>query len=138
MKFLRLPLVTASAFSLLAVLIQPANSRPYPDRSGVCYFFRGQKQELTQPCVISAGYGAGAHYAVLQWPDGVKTSIVMINSCPNKDWDDNGFCKYTVDEYKATYYQRDVFLKVTTRADEDNLDCYRVIDTGNSVCYRFN
>jgi hypothetical protein len=138
MKLLRLPLITTSIAILSVAFIQPADSRPYPDQSGVCYFFRGQRQELTQSCVISAGYGAGGHYAVLQWPDGVNTRIIMTNSCPNEDYDENGFCGYTVDNYEAVPYQRNVFLETTTIADEDNLDCYRVVATGNSVCYRFN
>lgn len=116
----------------------PAQSRPYPDRAGVCYFYRGDTQEMLEPCVISSGYGAGAHYAVLHWSDGVETNITMINFCPDDDYDEGGFCRYTVDDREAEPYQRNVFLTVTTIEDPDNLICYRVIETDNSVCYRFN
>jgi len=138
MRPLRLPLIVASVAALSVALIQPASSRPYPDRAGICYFFRGEVRKLTQTCVISGGYGAGAHYAVLQWSDGVRTSITMINYCPRQKYDKDGFCKYTVDDREAKPYKRDVFFQTTTSADSDNLDCYRVISTGNSVCYRFN
>jgi len=138
MRPLQLSLVAASVAALSVGLSQPASSRPYPDLAGVCYFFRGEVRKLTQTCVISGGYGAGAHYAVLQWPDGVQTSITMINYCPRQKYDKGGFCKYTVDKREAKPYQRDVFFQSTTHTDPDNLDCYRVISTGNSVCYRFN
>lgn len=115
-----------------------AQSRPYPDRAGVCYFYRGDTQEMLEPCVISSGYGAGAHYAVLHWSDGVKTNITLINFCPDDDYDERGFCRYTVDDHEAEPYQRNVFLTVTTLEDSGNLSCYRVIETDNSVCYRFN
>ena len=115
-----------------------AEARPHPDQSGVCYFYRGDTQEILEPCVISSGYGAGAHYAILRWSDGVETNITMINFCPDEDHDDGGFCRYTVDDYDAEPYERNVFLDPTTIPDADNLPCYRVIETGNSVCYRFD
>lgn len=138
MKLCQVPLIISSIAAIAMTPIQPVESRPYPDRTGVCYFFRGDTPELTQTCVISGGYGAGGHYAVLQWPDGVKTQITMINFCPNRDFDETGFCRYTVDDHEARPYQRDVFFETTTSADSENLDCYRLVETGNSVCYRLS
>lgn len=134
---LRLKL-SGSAVIALASLALPAQSRPYPDRTGICYFFEGETQALTEPCVISSGYGAGAHYAILQWSDGVKTRVFMINRCLQGDFDASGFCDYTVDDHAAEPYSRNVFMQVTTAVDEDSLSCFRVLETGNSVCYRFN
>lgn len=119
-------------------LSAPSHSRPYPDRTGVCYFFRGETPELTEPCVISTGYGAGSHYAALRWSDGVVTRIFMINSCPVDGYDAHGFCKYTVDDESAAFYFRDVFMGVTSSTDPENMSCWRVLESGNSICYRFN
>lgn len=130
-------IASAIAASLIAP-IQPTDARPYPDQTGVCYFFRGETRELMQTCVVSGGYGAGGHYSVLQWPDGVQTNITMVNLCPNQDYDTSGFCRYTVDDHAAVPYQRNVFFDTTTSTDSDNLDCYRVVETGNSICYRLN
>lgn len=129
--------ITAS-FVLSILGVKVVNARPNPDRSGICYFFQGNVQELQDPCVISTGYGAGAHYAVLHWSDGVKTRLYEINHCPEQNYDDRGFCSYTVDDYEAQIYQRDGFMNPTTSNDMDNLLCFRVIKTGNSVCYRFS
>lgn len=118
----------------------PATSRPYPDQVGVCYAFQGDTQARLEPCVISAGYGAGAHYAVLNWSDGTKTSIVIVNACADGNYDPSGFCRYTIDDRDAEFYQRDVFLGETTFDEPDNLLCYRIIptdtQTGRSAIFR--
>ncbi len=116
----------------------PATARPYPDQVGVCYAFEGDTQARLEPCAISAGYGAGAHYAVLNWMDGTKTSIVMVNACANGNYDPSGYCGYTVNDRDAEIYQRDVFLRETTFDDPDNLICYRVTATASSFCFRLN
>ena len=138
MKLYRFSLIVAFTAAISIASIQSAQARPHPDRAGVCYFFRGETRELTQTCIIGGGYGAGGHYAILQWPDGVQTNITMINYCPNGGYGEDGFCRYTVDDSEATRYQRDVFLETTTFSESDNLNCYRVIETGNSVCFRVN
>jgi hypothetical protein len=139
MKFsLQTALVTSLSTIGLAMLATVVEARPYPDQSGVCYFYRGDTQEMMEPCVISGGYGAGAHYAILRWSDGVDTRIVMGNLCEPDAYDEYGFCTYTVDDYEAEPYERNVFLDITTLDDPDNMTCYRVLETGNSVCYRFN
>ncbi|MEO0456670.1 MAG: hypothetical protein AAF152_08810 [Cyanobacteria bacterium P01_A01_bin.114] len=135
---LKLGSLAGTIAALGVVLASPAMARPYPDRLGICYSFNGDEIDLTQPCVISSGYGAGAHYAALRWIDGSQTSIVMINDCEPEAFDESGFCRYTVDELDAAPYQRDVFLNVTTVSDEENLSCLEVIETGSSVCYRFD
>ena len=106
-----------------------ATARPYPDQVGVCYAFESDTQARLEPCIISAGYGAGAHYATLNWMDGTKTSIMMVNDCPDGNYDLSGFCGYTVNDRDAEVYQRDVFLGETTFDDPDNLLCYRVVPT---------
>mgnify|MGYP001791061440 CR=1 FL=1 len=115
----------------------PTAARPYPDRLGICYFYEGEIQETLEPCVIGSGYGAGAHYTTLHWSDGVVTRIDLINACEPDEFDARGFCAYTVDDSVAAPYERDVFLEITTVEDPDNLSCYRVIETDNSVCFRF-
>jgi hypothetical protein len=122
---------------LLSLLSPSVQARPYPDRSGICYFFRGEKPELKRNCILETGYGAGAHYASLNWQDGIKTAIEMINICPQGGFDNSGFCRYTVDGHAAQPYERNVFLQPTQEISADNLYCYRVVKTGNSVCYRF-
>lgn len=134
--------IVFSSTALMLILPTSVQARPYPDRPGVCYFFRKEVLKLKQPCVVSAGYGAGGHYAVLTWADGVKTAIVMINYCPKPGPTQetplaNGmeFCRFTVDNYDAQPYARDVFLRPTNLKGEMEYDCFRVIKTGNSVCY---
>ncbi|NER82924.1 MAG: hypothetical protein F6K42_25885 [Leptolyngbya sp. SIO1D8] len=131
--------IAASLVTLTTVAWSAISAaRPYPDQAGVCYFYRGETQEILEPCVISSGYGAGAHYAILHWSDGVETNITLINFCPDENFDDRGFCRYTVDDYDAEPYERNIFLEITALEDPENMPCYRVIETGNSVCYRFN
>ena len=139
---MKLTLSTALAASIatasVIALATSTEARPYPDQSGVCYIFSGNTQEVLEPCVISSGYGAGAHYATLNWSDGSTTSINMSNFCDPNTFDANGFCSYTVNEREAEYYERDVFLGVAVMNDPDNLPCYLVESTDISVCYRFN
>jgi hypothetical protein len=113
-------------------------ARPNPDQVGVCYVFQDDTQVQMEPCVILAGYGAGAWYVVLNWSNRSQTTINMINFCPEGNYDERSFCGYTVDEQDAEPYFRDVFLQITTIKDPDNMDCYRVGTTTNSICYRFN
>lgn len=75
--------IVFSSAALMVILPTSGQARPYPDRPGVCYFFQKEVLKLKQPCIVSAGYGARGHYAVLTWADGVKTRIVMYNYCPN-------------------------------------------------------
>lgn len=122
----------------VVVLATSTEARPYPDQSGVCYIFQGDTQELMEPCVISSGYGAGAHYATLHWSDETTTSINMDNSCDPDAFDANGFCSYTINDRAAEYYERDVFMGVAAMDDPDNMPCYRLTESDVSVCYRFN
>lgn len=130
MKFLYL-LTTLS----LATLTLSVEARPYPDSLGICYFFKGNDREKREPCVISTGYGAGGSYVVLRWQDGEETFIERVNFCPDRDIDEYGFCSYSVDGAKAEFYYLDVFGNPTTIEDSDNLPCYRVLETGNSMCF---
>ena len=109
---------------------------PNPNQVGVCYFFRGEELEIKQSCVVSSGYGAGAHYTTLNWIDEVETVIYSIHYCPESDLNDDAFCKHLVDDYQATPYERNTFLQSTDILDVDNVSCFRVVKTGNSVCYR--
>ena len=115
-----------------------ATARPRPDRVGVCYAFKGNAREQVEPCVISAGYAVGAHYITLRWLDGTNTRIVQNNYCPERNYDEHGFCGYIVDDQAAELYQRDVFLAVTTTDDAENMTCFRVASTRDSFCYRLN
>lgn len=111
---------------------QPAIAGAYPDRPGQCYFFRGETLEMHETCTLSTGYGAGAQYVILNWSDGVKTKIFNLTVCKN-----GGNCGSTVDDVKATFYSRDLFLKPTEEKDEQELTCYAIHNNDNSVCYRF-
>lgn len=139
---MKLTLTTALATSVAAVgvvaLATSAKARPFPDQSGVCYIFQVDTQELMESCVISSGYGAGAHYATLHWSDKTTTSINMDNSCDPDAFDTNGFCSYTLNDHAAEYYERDVFMGVAAMNDPDNMPCYRLAESDVSVCYRFN
>jgi hypothetical protein len=138
MKNEKLALTLSLAITGVVITCTAGQARPYPDQVGVCYAFQGDTQTRLEPCVIRAGYGAGAHYAVLNWSDGTKTSILMVNDCPDGNYNQSGFCSYTVNDRDAEVYQRDVFLGETTFDDPDNLPCYRVISSTSSFCYRFN
>lgn len=135
----RIALTTGFITATVTALSLSAEARPHPDQLGICYFFRGDTQEQVEPCVLSSGYGTGVHYVIMNWLDGVKTTIVMSPRCePGQEIDDIGFCNYTVDDFAAEPYERGVYLAPTDVDDPDNFPCFRVIDTGNSVCYRFN
>jgi hypothetical protein len=91
-------------------------------------------------CIISIGWGAGAHYAVLHWPDKHVTNIRMDTNCPDQERLPDGFCSYFLDDKPAERYRRNVFGSIAAMDDEDpdNMTCFRVTRTGNSVCYRIN
>jgi len=128
----------SSVMGIIAMALHsPATARPYPDEVAVCYAFQGDTLERREPCVISAGYGAGAHYATLHWLNESSTTIYMINACSDMEYDDRGFCAYLVDDQDATPYERDIFLNVASVDDPDNMPCFRTIETHESVCYRF-
>jgi len=138
MKNEKLALTLSLAIAGAVITCTAVQARPYPDQVGVCYAFEGDNQARLEPCVVSSGYGAGAHYAILNWSAGTKTNIVMVNACTDGNYDTSGYCRYTVSDRDAEVYQRDVFLGKTTFDDPDNLLCYRVISTTSSFCYRFN
>ncbi|MEO1400716.1 MAG: SH3 domain-containing protein [Cyanobacteria bacterium J06635_1] len=117
---------------------EPASIEPTSATSGVCYFFREETLDLIQPCTISAGYGASAHYTSLLWEDGIRTFITMNNDCPGETLDANGFCSYSVDDREAVVQAPDVFMNITTIENAATVSCYSVINTGNSICYRTN
>jgi hypothetical protein len=127
----RIALATLSLLSTLA-WITPSIAGEYPDRSGQCYFFRGETLELQEECKLSTGYGAGAQYVILNWSDGVKTKIFNLTVCK-----EGGNCGSTVDDAKATLYSRDLFLNPTDEKDEQEITCYAIQNNNNSVCYRF-
>ncbi|MEM9220022.1 MAG: hypothetical protein AAGD25_37560 [Cyanobacteria bacterium P01_F01_bin.150] len=113
-----------------------ATARPYPDELGICYRFQDDTLEQREPCVISAGYGAGAHYVVLHWSDDTSTAIHMINYCVDgQEFDDRGFCGYRVNDQDAEPYERDAFLGIAT-VEDSSMTCYRTLSNDESVCYR--
>jgi hypothetical protein len=128
--------ITALSTVSTVLLAHSTTARPYPDHVGVCYRFQGDTQDRMEPCVISSGYGAAGHYAVLHWSDGTLSTVAMLNSCDPAAFDANGFCAYTVNDEAAEYYERDVFMAVATRDDQDNMPCYRFGDSDTSICYR--
>lgn len=130
-KFYTGALTLISASAALIACPHVANAGPYPDRPGVCYFFRGETLEIMEPCVLSPGHGAGVHYVGLTWSDGVRTTIWTKVPTPR---DPNIY--YTVDDAEADRYERDVFYQETATRSDDNLVCYRVRAAANSVCYQ--
>jgi hypothetical protein len=134
MKAISRPIAIAT-LSLLSILswTKPSIAAEYPDRSGHCYFFRGETLELQEKCKLSTGYGAGAQYVVLNWSDGVKTRIFNLTVCKG-----GGNCGNTVDDEKATLYSRDLFLNPTDEKNEQEITCYVIKKNDNSVCYKFN
>lgn len=137
MKLQLNPILMASLLTAGAIAwATPASSSAYPDEVGVCYAFQGDTQTRLEPCVISTGHGGGSHYTILNWIDGTKTNIMMFNYCPDENYDQSGFCRYTVSDQAAEAYERDVFLGVTTFDDDENMSCYRITATDASFCYR--
>jgi hypothetical protein len=118
------------------ILDHPVVARPYPDQLGICYVFRGDEMVRREPCVISSGYGAGSHYASLNWLDGKTTSIYKDNSCNLPGLELNGFCSNTVNDAAAEYYERNAFLVATEGTEAENMPCYLVSNTEVSFCYR--
>ncbi|MCU0569096.1 MAG: hypothetical protein MUF49_21150 [Oculatellaceae cyanobacterium Prado106] len=114
------------------VTARSADAAPYPDRPGICYSFAGDSLEQVQSCVISTGYGTGVQYAVLNWPDGSRTRIMTeVSNEPGT---------ITVDDAIAEDYMRDAsWYNIVDEFDTsvETIFCNRVIETGNSVCYKF-
>ncbi|MGK7872341.1 MAG: hypothetical protein AB4426_03200 [Xenococcaceae cyanobacterium] len=127
-------ILLASLF--LIVIDKIVEARPEPDSLGICYLFEAEKLSKQERCVISTGYGAGAHYVVLNWSNGKNDVLYSINYCPEENYDSQGFCGYLVGEQEAIVYQRDVFYNRTNTNSEDNISCYQITDTNKSVCYR--
>ncbi|MGB5963794.1 MAG: hypothetical protein WBG73_24380 [Coleofasciculaceae cyanobacterium] len=128
-KSLTIAAITATA-SLFVIGVQ---AKPYPDRPGICYFFKGNSLETTQTCVISTGYGAGAQYVILNWVDGVKTRILN-NTYPEAE------IITTVDGEVAQDYARDTsWYRVVKNpgSRDDIMFCQRILSNQNSVCYKF-
>lgn len=116
-----------------------SEARPWPDRIGICYVFEGQKIQKTVPCVISTGYGAGAMYTNLSWPDGKSNQIITCTdtNCPNNyTLDDKPAETYTLD---GTWYKPVQDGRTGDELDNpaDDVQCVRVKGSQVSYCYRF-
>jgi hypothetical protein len=133
---------TAQAFSLALFLayLPVAQSLPYPPFPGVCYYFKGEKLIKQRPCSIQAGYGAGAHYVVLIWPNGHTTEITKHNSCTPRqtNYDSEGFCRYEVYDKKARRMWLSSFITLETSPPfEIHLsgDCFQLVDSKEAFCH---
>ena len=97
---------------------------------GICYGFKGNDLFLHAPCIISAGYGAGAQYVSLTVE---KTTfyIEYPNIRPNMT--------PTINGKAAISYQRDAsFFQVLTgqpMKGESYLDCTKSTDGKVNICY---
>ncbi len=117
-------------FSLASATLvgQPAKAAityPTPVR---CYFFRGERVEIQETCILSSGSGTSSGEITLQWPDGVITKMRWRND------------RLSIDGYDAFMYWRDSrnFQRLPTNIDrtENLLKCWQSESSGNSVCWR--
>ncbi len=118
-------------------VISKSLARPYPPRSAVCYYFNNRNLQYIRPCVVSAGYGAGGHYAVLTWTNGHETPIEKINFCPQNKYDPYGFCSYNVYDKPAKRLSLDSFLKMseqTPNSEDKVAECYE-LSSGEAFCF---
>lgn len=125
--------IAAIAATVSMMVMGEVSARPNPDRAGICYFFKGNSLELTQTCVISTGYGAGAQYVILNWADGVRTRILN-HTYPEPE------IITTVDGEAAQDYARDTsWYNVVENpgSNDDIMFCQRILSNRNSVCYKF-
>ena len=123
--------------AILSLIPDSTLARPYKPEIGVCYYFKNRDLQYLRPCVVSAGYGAGAHYATLTWADGSETSIFKKNYCPAQNFDQYGFCSYTVNEQAANRFNLDIFLQFSEqalRAEDRAAECYE-LNNGIAFCY---
>ena len=120
-RFLPLALLTLAPF---------AQARPYTDQLGICYVFTNGKMTQRAACVISAGYGAGAHYMSL----GIGNRDYYVES-PNMQPNQPP----TLDGKTALFYKRDAaffsILKGKPIEGEDYVDCVKTRDGKTDVCY---
>lgn len=120
----------------LALVTTNANARPYPDKLGVCYFFSGNKLKQKTPCVVAAGYGAGAMYTSLQI--GKRNYYFETNTMT-----EDGQTTYKgkpVHEYTrdASFYRVLTDKELETAENEELLFCYRTRDKKLDICYSSN
>lgn len=114
------------------------HARPWAPEPGVCYYFKGQKLQHQRPCSIQHGYGAGAHYATLTWPDGHETSIYKVNQCPKQNYDSEGFCAYEVDSKPARRLYLSSFLSMSSEplSEIDRAgDCFEIKASKETFCH---
>jgi hypothetical protein len=112
-----------------SALLSTVDARPFPDRLGICYGFRGDQMFLHSPCIIGTGYGAGAQYMTLT----VEKTVFAIeypNLRPNQPPTLNG--KPAI-SYKrdASFYQ---VLKDKPIDGETYIDCTRTKDGKIDIC----
>lgn len=116
--------------ALLILLPATALARPYPDRLGICYVFHGEKLTARGPCVISAGYGAGAQYVNL-----LLNNKEYYAEFPNIRPD----MPPTLNGKTAIEYQRDAtffgILKGTPIEGEEYMTCIKTKDGRTDICY---
>jgi len=114
---------------LLLLFVSTAQARPYPERLGICYGFRGDQMFLHAPCIISSGYGAGAQYESLT-VDKTDFYIEYPNNKPN--------LPPTVNGKTAVSYRRDAsffqVLKGPPLKGEVYIDCTRTLDKKIDIC----
>jgi hypothetical protein len=133
MRFLtRLLAISILLPASFVMTVAKTEARPFPDRPGICYFFKNDSLDMTQSCVMSSGYGAGAQYVILNWTDGVRTAIST----------DTRKVPYTitVDNEPSEGYMRDAsWYGITSNADSPDgvIYCQRILSNENSVCYKF-
>lgn len=116
----------------LLVLLGASQSfaRPSADRLGICYSFKNGTLAGRAPCVISAGYGAGAQYLTLSFGD-KEYYAEFPNLKPNMP--------PTLNDKLALEYQRDTsFLNVLKGRPidgEDYMPCIKTKDGKTDLCY---
>lgn len=131
-------IVYVAVFALSLLHGSMVYARPSIPEPGVCYYFKGQKLQRQRPCSIQYGYGAGAHYVTLIWSDGSETSIYKVNYCPKQNYNNEGFCEYSVNDKPAKRLHLSSFLSLSSEplSEEDRAgDCFEIKASKETFCH---
>lgn len=115
-------------------LTSAAFAHENPDRKGQCFVVDGKN--ITKPCVVSSGGGAGGMYTALKIG---KQNFLIEESTMNPDSEERSIVMgKDVDHFMdAVEYSRDFKTKkVIKNFKSDSWSCYSQIKGKLDVCYR--
>ena len=104
-----------------------SNARPYPDKVGVCYEFKGDTPSKMDTCIISITDGAGGTSTVLR----LQNKRYEIEGIESENSSSRYSYKYTVNGVSAKSYYRNASFydiadpEVLFENDEPALYCFK-------------